>query len=482
MADEKKPDHGTDDLDGKTEAKAPENEISGDEIRDEVSDGTDADLPEGDTGPDTPAQTLTGPDTLPGEDAGSDALSGDATDTISGDGTEEPEGVDTLSDATDEPIHSVGEAEALSEDAGRDTLGSASEGPASRPEETIAPAPVPVVQEKIVERRGGFFPMLIGGVVAAGLGWGASAYTSGTWPFVVPDDGPDFEAEARGALADQTSRIEVLSERVEEVSGQVSNIDLSGVETSIGDVRSGLDASQGEFSSLKEALANLDARIVALEKKPVEDSVSPEAMAAYERELEGVRKAIEEQRAEVRKMTDEALAAEANAEEQAVLARARAALSDVNAALVSGEPYATELGVIEANGIAVPAALSAPATDGVATMAILTEAFPPLARDTLASARRAEAEGESGTRRFATFMANQLGARSVEPKDGASVDAILSRAEAALREGDLATSLDELDTLPEEAKAELSGWLDQARTRQGALEAADQVALELNKE
>ena len=81
-----------------------------------------------------------------------------------------------------------------------------------------------------------------------------------------------------------------------------------------------------------------------------------------------------------------------------------------------------------------------------------------------------------------TFLANQLGARSVTPRDGADPDAVLSRAEAALRSGDLAATLQELEALPAPAAEVLTGWTARAETRQGALDAADAVAQDLNQE
>ena len=77
--------------------------------------------------------------------------------------------------------------------------------------------------------------------------------------------------------------------------------------------------------------------------------------------------------------------------------------------------------------------------------------------------------GESGG--FTAFVRNQLGARSLEPQEGNDPDAILSRAEAALREGRLADAVAEVETLPEIARLELTGWTGQAALRLEALAA-----------
>ncbi|MCT4369683.1 hypothetical protein CLG85_004745 [Yangia mangrovi] len=107
--------------------------------------------------------------------------------------------------------------------------------------------------------------------------------------------------------------------------------------------------------------------------------------------------------------------------------------------------------------------------------------FPPAARDALSAARRAESTTEDTASRVTTFFANQLGARSVEPREGDDPDAVLSRAEAALRSGDLGSVLNELAALPEPAQAELADWTARAEARKAALDGADAVAQTLNQ-
>ena len=171
-----------------------------------------------------------------------------------------------------------------------------------------------------------------------------------------------------------------------------------------------------------------------------------------------------------------------NAQTGEVSHAVRAALSEVTAALTDGEPYAEPLGTMQENGVTVPDALAAPASEGVPTLSALVEEYPPLARDALSAARMAESETEGGTERFATFLSNQLGVRSVTPREGDTADAVLSRAEAALRSGDLPAALSGLGTLPDEARAPLADWISRAQTRADAVAAADAVSLELNKE
>ncbi|MDO6584277.1 mitofilin family membrane protein [Salipiger sp. 1_MG-2023] len=345
-------------------------------------------------------------------------------------------------------------------------------------EQRPAPSSPPQVIEKtIVEKKGGFVPMLLGGVIAAGIGYGVATYQAGGFG-TVPNP---FEDETRASLTDQSARIDALAAEVKTATDTANGIDLSALEASVSDLQSQIDAASGSSAELSERLDAFTARLDAIEKRPLEQ-ISPEAVAAFERELDTLREAVALQKTQVEDMTQQALDAEANAEQLAALSKARAALAEASAAIVAGAPYAAQLAIIEANGVSVPAALSAPAEDGAPTLPELTEEYPPLAREALAIARRDETEGSSGTARFSTFLENQLGVRSVTPRDGDGADAILSRAEAALKGGDLATALSELNSLPDEAKAPLSDWMAKAQTRADAVGAAESLAQELNKE
>ena len=130
----------------------------------------------------------------------------------------------------------------------------------------------------------------------------------------------------------------------------------------------------------------------------------------------------------------------------------------------------------------VPEALSANAESGIATQGSLIETFPSVARAALSAARSDATENAEGTNRVATFFANQLGARSVAPREGDDPDAVLSRAEAAVRDGNLDTALSELSALPEAAQAAVADWQASASTRLEAKTAADALVQQLLQE
>ena len=341
--------------------------------------------------------------------------------------------------------------------------------------------PAPVVQEKIIEKRGGFVPTVLGGLIAAGIGFGgAQVLGPDYWLFGKPDP---FRSEVSQQLAEQTGRIDALSSRVEETAGAVAAIDLAPVTSAVEEqaaALSGIQTSvQDGLSAVQATLGDLQARLDTLEKRPLTEAVSPEAIAAYERELEALRTEIVTQKSEIESLAREAVASEQAANEQAALAAGRTALAEVLSAVDNGEPFSGALArLTTATGAEPPAALAAVAADGVPPLGALIEAFPDAARDALAAARRAEPAADGGG--LGSFLERQLGARSLTPQEGNSADAVLSRAEAAVRNGDLAAALAELSALPEAGQAALSDWMGRASARVGALDAAAALSQQLN--
>jgi hypothetical protein len=108
---------------------------------------------------------------------------------------------------------------------------------------------------------------------------------------------------------------------------------------------------------------------------------------------------------------------------------------------------------------------------------MLQSEFPDQARIALATARASNVE--DGQQGLGGFLKRSLGVRSVAPREGDDPDAVLSRAEAEIRSGDLAATLNELDTLPEEAQAAIADWRAAADARLAARSAADALAQRL---
>jgi hypothetical protein len=236
------------------------------------------------------------------------------------------------------------------------------------------------------------------------------------------------------------------------------------------------DLPETDLSGIETALADLTVRLDEIEARPI-------GVAAPSGDVSAVSADMEALRAQIAEMTDaaqtelaQARAAAASIEENAASAArnsaARAALSRVQTALESGAPIGAALGDLEeATGDTAPDALIV-AQDGVPTLASLQEQFPEAARAALATARTEGVAGEE-TSGFGAFLRTQFDVRSTAPREGNDADAILSRAEAAVRTGRLFDALAEVSALPEVARAAMSDWLALAETRASAVAAAN---------
>ena len=355
-------------------------------------------------------------------------------------------------------------------------LDSVEDGPSEAEAAVSPPEPQPVYV-----RKGGFWPMVLGGVVAAGVGFGAAKVLfPGDWPFKGDDS---FETDTTAALQDQSKQISALGSDLQALR---TASDLTPVHDALGQMKQ--DASQAiagldeRLSGLDSALEQLETRFTELEKRPVEQGVSQAAIAAYERELKALQDAMAAQRAEIESIASDAAAMEENAQETARETMARAALTRILSALDSGTAFGGALADLEgATGEAAPGALKA-VSDGVDTLSVLQETFPDVARAALRAARSSDADEAQGVDRVASFLRNQLSVRSVAPKEGDDPDAVLSRVEASVQSGRLGDALAEIETLPEMARAELTDWTGRAQARQDALAAIETLAQSLNQQ
>lgn len=334
-------------------------------------------------------------------------------------------------------------------------------------DQTTGATPIPVQPpEPVIIRKGGFVPLVLGGVVAAAIGFGAARY-------VLPEGWPWPGSSDDTFQADVTAKLDAQSRQIAEVAAKEP--DLAPVNAQLAGIQAAVDTLAAQVNAAKGQLDALDTRLTDLEKRPITEGASPAAVAAYERELKALQEAMAAQRAEIEKMATAAAAKEANAEMTAQQAMQRSALSQIQTALDTGNGFAEAAASLTASGVTVPPALLQVAETGVASRAQLVEAFPDAARAALSVARKAEGGGG-----LAGFLDQQFNARSTAPREGTDADAVLSRAEAAVKEGRLGDAMAELDALPEEARAEMGDWLKTASTRIAALQAADTLAAELN--
>lgn len=316
--------------------------------------------------------------------------------------------------------------------------------------------------------KGTFVPLIFGGAVAMALGFFAGQIDAvERFLGIAPEPNPLEAVVSAQAdqIDEQSKQIAELLQRVDSLPSEIPEVDLSGIE--------------GELAVQTHLLDDVSGRLTTLEKRPMTDAVSREAIAAYEGELARLQESVKAQRQEIEALLDETRGTQSSAEQRAKLALARAAMARIIAAVDTGETFAEPLAELRANSdTEVPEALASLADQGVPTLAAVQDDFSDRARAALAAARKEEAASGSGG--LGSFLQRQLGARSVTPQDGDDPDAVLSRAEDAVKRGRLADALAELDALPESGQTQMAEWIESAQARAAAVSAADDLMTALS--
>jgi hypothetical protein len=291
-----------------------------------------------------------------------------------------------------------------------------------------------------------FWPLVFGGVIAGGLGFLASEMN--VFQTRADTDG------INQTLNSQAERIATLESAEAPV---VELPDLQGVQSSI--------------AALSETVSALEARLTDFENRPAPSGENSGVSAEYAEDLAALQSSVEAQKNEISRLLENALSVEEATANAARAAQAQQALTAITAALGTGAGFETAVQDLTASGVEnIPAALSENA-NGVTPLLTLQTTFPDTARGALSVARAGGGDETAGG--VGAFLKRQLGARSVAPREGDDADAVLSRAEAAVREGRVADALTEIETLPAPVQEAMTDWLASARAR-AATEAAVQ--------
>ncbi|MCV2872724.1 hypothetical protein OEZ71_10510 [Defluviimonas sp. WL0050] len=351
--------------------------------------------------------------------------------------------------------------------------------------------------------RSGFGAMVLGGVVAAGLGAAGSAFV--LQRYWAPTDTTTEQLAAIAADAKvQTDRIAALSAEIEAIRSDPAAQTAADAQAAFAEqtgqdlqaLRGMLDDMAARLDTESQRLASVDDRLAEIEKRPVEGgAASATALEAFGREMEALRGEIAAQKADTTAAQEQIAAAASSATERieaaeaetarlhaeaadaARLAQARAAIGRLQAALDSGKSLEEGLADLKAAGVEPPQVLVDQA-QGVPSLAALRDGYPPAARAALSSSLK-ETAGGSTMERITAFLRSQSGARSLSPRAGEDPDAILSRAEAALGAGDLAAAVSEIGMLPEAGQMHMAEWLALVERRMAAVEAVAALASEM---
>jgi hypothetical protein len=284
---------------------------------------------------------------------------------------------------------------------------------------------------------------------------------------------PDLSADLQSLGADLKGRITGLSDQVSASDSGEIEARLTFVETQL----SGLSATLENLTTQMSGVASGEA--------------SPE-LASYQSVIEGLRaeiatlsskqgmidQRIDEVAVKTDRRVDEADAKVVEVQETAQasisdMAHAKS-VSDILAALEAGTDFSRALTTLSEGGITVPVALSDVAT-GAPTLATIKTGFSGAAHAALKASIKSESD--SGvTNKLMGFLKSQVTVRSLEPQDGETTDAILSRIQGALDGDNLSDALAQAAGLNDISKTAIADWLASATTRQSALDAVSALS------
>ena len=343
--------------------------------------------------------------------------------------------------------------------------------PASPPQTTTS-ASAPRAPQK---RPSVFFPMLLGGIIAGGIGFAASELDLleefGLRTKVVADDiASGVDNTVTTQIASQDTRITALEQATPASTATDSTVVVGAT----------VEEVKGTLAELTGTLADLSARVDEIANRPEAPAPAPPEVdtSGFEAELETLKSSVEAQRDEIQQLIDNATTIEEATSQAAKAATLQSAVARIVSALSTGQPFEAAIADLESAGTEdVPPALVDTAASGVVTIANLQDRFTDNARAALAAARAAAPASESGG--IGGFFKQQLGARSVAPREGNDPDAVLSRAEAAIKDGRFDDALTELKSLPDAAREPLSEWLKDAQARQDAQNAVQSLTQRL---
>ena len=338
-------------------------------------------------------------------------------------------------------------------------------------EDAVADAVETIETER---KSSGVLPLVVAGFICAGLGFGAAILSQPSnpiWP--VHPDMAQFRDETTGQITGIDTRLNALEGRVSDVDqravGDVFQSDLDELTT-------GYDQ---RLSKIASQLENFDKRLAALEKSTIESAIPDELVAQYQDEVKRLEETLKAQRESLQQFMSETAETANEVTQRAKDSVARGILAQIRAAIDAGGPFDSAIQEYDEQvGEALPNQLRSLAEEGVQTYQELRDSFAEVARSALNAAHEElnESEGFAG---IGNYLRKQFQARSVKPKAGDDADAVLSRAEQALRENDLNGALNELDALPDAARDQMQPWIDQARERQDALEQIDILSQEI---
>ena len=333
----------------------------------------------------------------------------------------------------------------------------------------------------------GFLGFMFAGLLVALASFGGAQYSSGNWPFKRTET--DFEAR----LAAQSNEISALNAVIASYDDTTALQDLQAQIDSMRTIVTDLAALQVELEQLSGVQNQTIDRVAALEEELTSQSgVNPASTAEITRystalrqaqtQISEQKKALADQKADLAELSTAVEMMQQETKSATHQSLTHGTISQVIGALESGAPFAFAIAGLQDFENLLSPALVAAAPYGVPTADVLAQAFPEQSRTALIAARTTGTPQVSGSNRVGDFLRSQLGMRSITPRAGNDPDAVLSRAEAAIRAGQVSNALSALTALPESARTSMAEWIEQAELRQAAQLAVAALSQRLQKD
>ncbi|MEM9640624.1 MAG: hypothetical protein AAGA19_03910 [Pseudomonadota bacterium] len=292
------------------------------------------------------------------------------------------------------------------------------------------------------------------------------------------------EAGVREVVATQVAAMQdATSTQIQELSDQVAAADSASIEGRLAQLETRIEGMAAELSTLQGLTPDGGTGPDLSVFTGTVDGLRAE-LAALAEQQGGLSQRIDDVEVEVARRLTEAEAEVAAATDEAAntksSALAEAAVSMIAAAIASGEPFDTAVVQLAENTEAeVPSALVEAAAGGVATLGVLRNSFSDAAHAAIRADITSSGSENVGSR-LTSFLEAQIATRSLTPQEGDSADAVLSRAEDALRRDNLDAAVTELERLPDAARAAMDAWISRAVTRVSAAAGLAEVRAALN--
>ena len=322
------------------------------------------------------------------------------------------------------------------------------------------------------------------GILAVAIGFGAAIGLYKYGVLIAPPSSNEVQVDIKTNISKQNEQFSELEKKVSSVQSKLELLILrTGTDnTSEKFEFLGREINQftNELETINLQLSTLSKRTDNLEKRPVLTAVPEDIIEKHSKELETLKETLTQQREQVQAVMQDAETKEAIAKQAARAARIYSAVSRLSAAIKNGDTFAAVLIDFEAASyLKAPDILQKYSETGFVTKERLIEDFPIVARLALNSARSKAKDAQGKT--FADYLKTQLKARSVMPREGMSADAILSRAEAAVKDDRLKDALSELDALDLIARDQMDDWISKAKERLAAVAYIDTIMEQIEK-